>query len=141
MAEFQRDGLSFQYPATWKLETQDSDTGWTVTVQSPDTAFLLLSFDSDMPEPENMAQAALDAMREEYPELEAEEKVETLAGQPALGHDIQFFSFDLTNTCCLRSFFAGQGTALLMWQANDLELEINGPILRGVCASLGITDE
>lgn len=141
LAAFERDGIRFQYPQSWSLETQDSESGWTVSVQSPDTAFFLLSLDHEMPPPEHMAQTALDAMRTEYPELEADEAVENIAGQPALGHDVQFFSFDLTNTCWLRCFYSGKGTVLAMWQANDLELERNEPILRAVCASIKVEED
>ncbi len=94
-----------------------------------------------MPEPREMTDAALDALREEYPELEAETAVESLAGQPAVGHDIRFFSFDLTNTCWTRSFYSGRGTVLVMWQANDLELDRLEPVLRAITASLVVAED
>ena len=37
---FNENGLSFRYPANWTLEREDSEQGWTVSVQSPDTAFI-----------------------------------------------------------------------------------------------------
>ena len=81
-----------------------------------------------------MANTALEALRTEYPELEEEDAVESLAGQPALGHNIRFFSLDLTNTCCTRCFYTDTGTIFVMWQANDLELESIEPIFRAFCA-------
>ena len=54
----------------------------------------------------------------------------------AVGHDIQFFSLDLTNTCWTRSFYSARGTVLVMCQTSDLELEKNEPVLRAICASL-----
>ena len=77
---------------------------------------------------------------DDYPELEADSCVDTVAGQPAIGHEIHFFSFDLTNTCWTRSFYAAGGTALLMWQVNDLELDQSEDILRAICASVEIDD-
>jgi hypothetical protein len=138
---FEEDGIRFRYPENWRLEREENETGWTVTVQSPDTAFLLLSFDSDMPEPEQVAQTALDALREEYPNLEADAEADTLAGQPAVGHDIQFFSLDLTNTCWTRSFMSSRGTVLIMWEVNDLELEATEPVLRAITASLEVEED
>lgn len=138
---FERDGIRFQYPENWRLETSDSEAGWTVSLQSPDTAFLMLSFDDSMPEPEVMAQTALVALEGEYPNLESEECYETVAGQPAVGHDIRFFSLDLTNTCYVRSFHSGAGTVLLLWQLNDLELEDTEPVLRAICASLRVEED
>jgi hypothetical protein len=67
--------------------------------------------------------------------------VDVVAGQPACGHDIRFFSFDLTNTCWTRSFYCGAGTVLLLWQANDLELERIEPVLKAIIASLKVADD
>src|SRR5262249_36547023 len=128
-AHFEQDGVAFSYPENWKLEREESDNGWTATVHSPDTAFFMVSYDQDSPDPTHVADTALEALRGEYPDLEADEQVESIAGQPAVGHDIRFFSFDLTNTCWARSFYGPGGTLLVLWQANDLELEKNEPIL------------
>ena len=43
---------------------------------------------------------------------EADDCVDSVAGQPAVGHDVRFFSLDLTNTCWIRSFYGGRGTVL-----------------------------
>jgi hypothetical protein len=137
---FEEDGISFQYPDNWQLEREEADGGWTVSVQSPGTAFLVVSFDEGMPPAEDVAETALEALRSEYPELEAEDQVETLAGQMAVGHDIRFFSFDLTNTCWTRSFLTDEGTVLVMCQTNDLELDTNGPVLKAICASLKVEE-
>ena len=112
-----------------------------MSLQSPDTAFLMLCLREDMPTTDEMAESALEALREEYPELESQERVEEIAGQPAVGHDIQFFSLDLTNTCWTRSFYSGRGTLLVMAQVNDLELETNEPVLRAICASIQVDQD
>lgn len=140
-AHFDQDGIGFSYPENWVLEREDNPNGWTVSLQSPDTAFFMVSYDVDMPEMEVVAETALEALQAEYPDLEAEECVESIAGQPAVGYDIRFFAFDLTNTCWARSFFGPRGTFLVMWQANDLELERNEPILRAICASLTVEED
>jgi hypothetical protein len=141
VAEFDDMGVRLKFPENWKLEREESEEGWTISIQSPDTAFLMLSFREDMPSTNAMAETALDALREEYPELEADECIESLAGQPAVGHNIRFFSFDLTNTCWTRSFYSARGTMLVLCQLNDLELEKNEPILKAICASIEVDDE
>jgi hypothetical protein len=140
-AQFREDGIRFLYPENWEMDRQDTDAGWTVSVQSPGTAFFLVSYDREMPDTELMADTALEALRSEYPGLESDAAVESLAGQPAIGHDVQFFSLDLTNTCWLRSFYSHSGTVLVMWQANDLELDRMGPVLRAMCASIQLDEE
>jgi hypothetical protein len=139
-AEFHAEGIHFRYPENWNLTREDNEDGWTVSVQSPDTAFFMVSLRSDMPPPEEVAETALEALREEYPELEAEDCLDSVCGQPALGHDIRFFSLDLTNTAWTRSFYSSYGTVLVLCQVNDLELETNEPVLRAICASVELED-
>jgi hypothetical protein len=142
MAElFNEDGIRFRYPESWQLEREDSEEGWTVSVQSQGTAFLMLCFRQDSPTPDSMIESVTSAMREDYPELEVEDRVESVAGQPAIGQDIRFFSLDLTNTCWTRSFYTSRGTLLLMCQSNDLELDQAEPVLRAMCASLELVED
>src|ERR1700738_4162452 len=91
VAEFDDAGIRFKYPENWRLEREDNETGWTVSLQSPGTAFLMISVREDMPSVDHMVEAALAALQEDYPDLEADDCTESLAGQPAVGHNIQFF--------------------------------------------------
>ena len=137
---FREGSLSFRYPDNWQLEREDNDHGWTVSVYSPGTAFLTLSLDTDYPDTERVADTALEAMRSEYPELEADKRAEPFAGQSAVGHDISFFSLDLTNTCWTRSFDCPDGTALLLCQVSDIDAS-QEPILRAICSSFHVAGE
>jgi hypothetical protein len=140
-ARFEQDGIRFQYPENWEIDRQEIDEGWTVSVQSPSTAFFMLSYDAAMAESELMADTALEALRSEYPGLDADPAVDSVGGQPALGYDVRFFSLDLTNTGYLRSFYTTTGTALVMWQVDDLDLDRLGPVLRAICASIQLEDD
>ncbi len=142
MAEqFDEGGVRFTYPETWRLEREDNEAGWTVSLHSPDTAFMMVCLREDLPAPAELADAALEALRETYPDLEVEDRVEGFAGQPAIGHDIRFFALDLTNTCWTRSFYTSRGTLLVLCQANDLELEETEPVLRAICKSMQVDQD
>ena len=77
----------------------------------------------------------------DYPDLEVDDCLDSLAGQPAVGHEMRFISLDLTNTCWTRCIYTPEGTALVMWQANDLEADTNEPVLRAICASLEVDED
>ncbi len=138
---YQADGISFHYPDDWRLEREESADGWTVLLQSRGTAFLTLTCDHSGASTEEMAATALEALQADYPALEARPQIDTLAGQMAVGHDIQFFSLDLTNTCWTRSIDSEAGAVLILCQCNDLELEQYEPILRAIRASLRVEEE
>src|SRR3954453_2329851 len=110
MQYFNEDGLSFSYPDEWRREREESPEGWAVTLQSPGTAFALVRIDRDLPQAEDVALTALEALKEDYPTLEGESAVETMAGEMAIGHDIEFFSLDLTTTAWTRCFYGLAGT-------------------------------
>ena len=133
VATFEDTGVRFRYPENWQLQREETEDGWTVMLQSPETAFLLISVRPDMPSVDEVAETALAALREDYPELEAEDCVDSVAGQPAIGHDIRFFSLDLTNTAWTRSFYSERGTILVLCQVNDLELRRMNRAARGLC--------
>jgi hypothetical protein len=137
---FQDDGVALQFPDDWSLEREDNESGWTVSLQSPDTAFFLLTYDRNTPTPQEMAETALEALREEYDDLEAEACVDSVAGQPSIGHDIHFISLDLTNTCWTRSFYGAGGTLFFLCQLTDQELETREPELLAISASLVVED-
>jgi hypothetical protein len=139
--QFQEDGISFSYPESWHLEREEAEGGWTVSLQSPGTAFLTVTLDFNMPDTQEVAETVLEALKSEYPTLESSPTIDTLAGQMAVGHDIQFFSFDLTNSCWTRSLFAATGTVLVLCQTNDLELEEYEPVMKAICASLKVEEE
>ncbi len=138
--QFDEDGVSFRYPDDWTLEREETESGWTASLQSRETTFLVVTLDRGMPEPERMVQTALETLKSEYPLLDADSAMDLLAGEMAVGHDIAFFSFDLPNTAWTRSLYCGAGTLLLYWQANDLELPETEPVLRAITGSLKVEE-
>lgn len=136
--EFSESGVSFRYPEGWTLEREELSDGWTATVQSPGTAFFMVCLRTDRPDSSDLAEQILDDMTEFYPDLESELGMSRLANHNTTGHDIRFFSFDLTNSCWTRAFSAAPGTILVMWQTNDLEMDEYEPILRAIGASLHV---
>jgi hypothetical protein len=141
VAEFAEGGIRFKYPENWRLQRQADASGWTASLQSPRTAYFLLSLNKARPSATELAETALEAMRDDYPDLEASAEVDVIAGRRAVGHDINFFCLDLTNTCWTRSFSTPQGTVLVMWSITDLELDALGPVLHAICASVQVEDE
>src|SRR5436190_19870350 len=103
--QFDDGGVRFLFPENWRLEREDTGEGWTVSVQSPGTAFLLITVNTDLPSPDAMLATALAALQAEYKDLEFEDCIDSIAGLPAIGHDMRFISLDLTNTCWTRCFY------------------------------------
>src|SRR5437763_15683878 len=138
---FERDGVRFQYPATWAVEAEDADAGWAVSVTSPQTAFLVVSLRPEAHDPAELADQTLDALKNEYKELDAENAIETVAGLLAIGHDIDFLTLDTAITCRTRCFDSPAGPVLVMTQVSEFDRAANEPVLKAICASIRIEQD
>src|SRR4051812_43775868 len=113
---FDNGTLRFMYPENWHVERQETEEGWTVSVQSPGTAFLLISSYEERPEVKDVLETALITLRQDYSELEAEPAHERIAKHASEGFDIDFFSLDTVNACSIRSFRTRTSTYLILSQ-------------------------
>ena len=137
---YEDHGIRFEYPGEWELEVTDDGPVTTVALQSPGgLAFALVTTDDSRPAPAEVANEALSAMREEYPNLDATPTLETINGHNAVGHDVEFISLDMTNTCAIRCFRTPRRTVLVFGQWSDLD-EDSEDLIRDVRQSLEETD-
>lgn len=137
---FELDGVHFQYPKSWELELEKDSEGWTVSLQGPGTAFLVVSFVPDVEDPSELVDAAVEGLRAEYPELETDDAVDTMAGQPAIGADVRFEHFDLTNTCWIRAVPAINGAVVVLAQCTDDELADEGEVLKEIMLTMTVEE-
>jgi|SRR5208282_1604431 len=136
-AIFDNLGITFQYPDNWLLDEEEMRAGQSaVTVCSPGGAFWSVAVHSGLAAPARMAQAALDAMRKEYDDLEAEPINETVAGHELIGFDLNFFYLDLTNTAGIRSLRVDGITYTIFFQAEDREHREIGQVFEAMTFSL-----
>ncbi len=136
-AHFQKLGLSFLYPENWTLDEDDALAGnQSVTVYSPGGGFWSVAAHHGSANPQNLASAALDAMKKEYQDLEIEEVNETLTGRKMTGYDLNFFLFDFTNTAQIRSLRCNQTTYTIFCQAEDREFEQIQQVFQAMTISL-----
>ena len=118
--------IQFNRPETWEVEREaDTETGsWRLTLQSPGTAFLLLTSLGEEMDARQAAIATLESLKADYPGLEADEVDDFLGGVPAAGYEVQFGYLDDYHTCQIRCFeTANEGTVLALWQFSDVDAE------------------
>jgi hypothetical protein len=136
-AIYEDHGVRFEYPSDWTVEVDDEGAVKTVDLQHPGgVAFALVRTDELCTDPAELSDQALEAMREEYPELDAAPAMETLSAHRATGHDIEFFSLDTANGACIRSFRTPRRTVLIFGQWSDLGGEDLSELVRGVFRTL-----
>ena len=137
IAIFERSGIAFQYPQNWTLDDEADGADWVATVQTPGTALMMVTYREDA-EPAELGDETVEALREEYPELDAEVTVEALAGQTAIGYDIDFITLDSPVTAKVRVLQAAEGALLIFWQVADKDREHYEALLEAVTSSVRI---
>jgi hypothetical protein len=134
-------GIRFEYPPTWEIDVSEDSPRTSVTVQSSaGPAFAMVTVDETRPAPEELADEALAALREEYPTLDAAPASETIDGHNAIGHDVEFLSLDMTNSCVIRCFRTPRRTVFVLTHWSDLEEDEPEHALAAVRRSLEETD-
>jgi hypothetical protein len=118
---YEDHGVRFEYPSDWTMEVIDEGVVMTVDLQHPGgDAFALVRTDESCPEPEELVDQALEAMREEYPQLDSSPVTEMLDEHSVAGHDLEFFSLDIATAASIRSFRTPRRTVLVFGQWSDL---------------------
>ncbi|WP_165246381.1 hypothetical protein [Paludisphaera soli] len=128
---YDEQGLRFEYPPDWVLEETEEGAVRTVAVQAPDgLGFAVIQTDDSRPDPAEIADAALQAMRDDYPDLEAHPVLETINDHAATGHDLEFLTLDMTNAASIRCFRTPRRTFLALAQWSDLaDKELSDQVL------------
>ncbi|MDA7978684.1 MAG: hypothetical protein MPJ50_07935 [Pirellulales bacterium] len=122
-AVYNKAGLSFVYPSNWTIDESEGGEGQrgAVTAQSGEGAFWTVIRESSATEPEFAAQTALEALKDEYDELDAEPAMDTLEGYELCGFDTNFICLDLTSTALIRATRTRDATLVFFCQADDRE--------------------
>lgn len=122
--QFDRLGISFQYPDNWTLDDADAMLGrQSVTVYSPGGAFWSVAIHPASAKPDQLVSAIVEAMRQEYQGLEVDEVRETKVHFELVGYDLAFYCLDLTNTGQVRYVQTSQAVYTIYCQAEDREFE------------------
>lgn len=136
-AYYDKLGIQFQYPESWALDEVEALEGeQSVSVYSPSGAFWSVMVHPPTQAPEELVDAALRTMKQEYSDLDAEAVEEAIGELEWIGCDINFYCLDLTNTAVVRSARTERSTVLIFWQATDRELEEVVAVFQAMTRSL-----
>jgi hypothetical protein len=135
-------GIRFVYPSDWEVEITDEGSVITVGLEHPGgIAFVLVRNDESCPDPEELADLALEAMRDEYPSLDVIAVNEMIDDHTVAGHDVEFFSLDIASAASIRSFRTPRRTLLVFGQWSDLGEDDLSEVVSGVFHSLEETGD
>lgn len=114
-------GITTLYPESWKAE--ENLESQTVTIESPEGAFIAISRLDDPGQLEGAMKQARATMEEEYDEVEQEVFSKALADVELSGITQRFAYLDLIITSHLTTFVVGGDVYLVQIQAEDRDMD------------------
>ena len=139
---YEDQGVRLDYPSDWVVEVTEDGPETAIDIQHPEgLAFVLLRIDETRPDPSELADKALAAMRAEYPDLDAVPVIETLREHCVTGYDVDFFSLDIANGARIRAFRSPRRTVVIFGQWSDLGGEHLVDMVGGVFRSIEEVEE
>ena len=136
-AAFDDLGVHFDYPENWTIEDESAGRSHPlVTVVSPTGGFWSLIIHPASDDLVTLLRTVLDALRQEYTELDVEQATQQIGNCDLIGYDVNFCCLDLTNTAQIRGFQTQRGTYVLLWQAEDGDFVQLEPVFLAMATSL-----
>jgi len=129
-------GVQFQFPENWELQDDRSDD-WPklISVHNATGAFWSLTIYEDVEPPVRVVQQAVDAMREEYEDVEQHPLDLELVDTPLHGVELQFYCLDFLVQSRLMTGIVEHRTFLVTWQAEDRDFDEMEPVFRAITVS------
>lgn len=138
LIDFQGHGISFRYPGYWELEEEQDGDDLILTVAADNSCFWLLRLFPECPRTEQVLSSCLNALREEYDDVEEHEFRGTLANLTANCREVTFSCFELLNAAGFRCIQSHHATILVWWQCTDHELDSVRPVFDRITQSVRI---
>ena len=119
-AVLEKFGVRVPYPENWIVE-EGANPHWpeSFSIVSPQGAFWSLSIHGGSENLPELAAVVLNAIREEYEEVEAEAVRESIAGTDLIGFRLSFFCLDLLIQAECRAFSLGNRKFVVLYQGED----------------------
>lgn len=141
MASFDNYDLTFKYPENWEISVDGSAQERTITVESPDSAFLVVTVFDELISPLAVIRQATDAFLEVYEDADLEDSESELLGFPCENTSIDFTSLDLVGQAQLLAFCSHKRTFFILSQRSDIDAETADDVFSAILASLRLPTE
>jgi len=136
MNVFEEHGVRFEYPSDWTISRAGEEGNTAITVESGGTAFWMLNILQERPGAEEILQAALNSLRDEYEDCDVYESTEQICLLPTEGCDVDFSCLELINRACLRACEGDTSSLFVLYQTSDVDSEQMTPQLKAMTQSL-----
>ena len=132
---FEKFGIKFLYPENWQLAEEGMEE-WpkTVTVQSPEGAFLSLYVYEAGADLRGLVREAVEAMRAEYQDIETDEVLQPTDAD--YGYNLDFYYLDLVVTAQIRGVLLPGKVVVWQCQAESREFDQHELVFRAITTSL-----
>ena len=136
-ATFEKNGLRFLYPDSWTLtEYSEAKEFHEVSLESPEGSIWSVSVFPADTRPKQLIQSCLEALQDQYDDLESSDFEGDYNGFKASGFDADFYCLDFLVTAQSRTLKHNGKTFSFFCQAESREFEKNQDVFDAITMSL-----
>ena len=136
-ATFEKNGLKFLYPESWSLtEFSEAAEFHEVSLESPEGSIWSVSVFPPEAQPQQLIDSCLEALKDQYEDLEAVEFAGEYNGVAAIGFDADFYCLDFLVTAQTRTVKHSGKTLSFFCQAESREFEKSLDVFNAITMSL-----
>jgi hypothetical protein len=133
---YDQHGIRFLYPDNWEVTDEQSlEPPYSVGLQTPQGGMWVLQV-HEQGDPLALASEALQTMRTEYAELEADSITERIEEHDVIGFEMRFYYLDFVVMARVLSLRHGDRTLVLLCQAEDRDYDTLAPIFHAMLVSV-----
>ena len=136
MQTYQGHGIHFEYPEDWDISVDASDGDASVTVGGPGTEFLVVSVMSDRPEADEVIEAAIESLEEEYEHVDVYDSIAQICLLPTAARDLDVVSLDLVVKTFIRACETDDSTIFMLYQFSQVDDPDSPNLLAAIADSL-----
>lgn len=141
MATFDDFDLTFEYPDDWEVSVDGEAAERTISVESPDSAFLVITVFNEQISSLAVVRRAEETFTEIYEGADVENFEGDILGFPTDGTVIDFSSLDLIGQARLQSFTTHRRTFFVMSQRSDMDGDTADEVFAAILESLRLPNE
>lgn len=136
-ATFEKHGLRFLYPESWRLaEFSEAEGFHEVSLESPEGSIWSVSVFPAEAQPQQLVESCLQALKQQYNDLEASDFEGEYNGFQATGFDADFYCLDFLVTAQTRTLQHNGKTFSFFCQAESRDFEKNRDVFNAITLSL-----
>jgi hypothetical protein len=121
MSTYESHGIEFDFPDDWQLTEAADESHVAISIESPGSAFWMLSIIQGRPSADDVVASALESLQEEHEECDVYDSTNQICMLPTAAFDVDFECAEMINRASIMACETDRVTLFVMHQCPQTE--------------------